>query len=75
MSVAGSSFPIMDLDIDFKCPECGSLVKATVAEVARQATKRCRKGHPIRLVDQGGGARKAQRAMDDLDRALKRFGK
>jgi len=65
----------MDLDVDFECPECGSLVKATVAEVARQATKRCRQGHSIKLVDQGGGARKAQRAMDDLDRALKKFGK
>jgi len=61
--------------VDFECPECGSPVKATVAEVARQATKRCRKGHDIKLIDRGGGARKAQRAMDDLDRALKRFGK
>lgn len=66
---------IMALDVDFPCPECGKTVKATVADVARQATKRCPNGHSIRLVDQGGGAKKTQRAMDDLTRAIKKFGK
>ncbi|MHB1475671.1 MAG: hypothetical protein ACYCV4_19020 [Dermatophilaceae bacterium] len=65
----------MDLGFDFKCPECGRSVKATVAEVGRQATKRCPNGHSIKLVDKGGEARNTQRAMDDLERTIKKFGK
>ncbi|NCT90145.1 hypothetical protein GXB85_04150 [Cellulomonas sp. APG4] len=65
----------MDLDFKFDCPECGRSVKATVAEVGRQATKRCPNGHSIKLVDKGGDARRAQSAMDDLERSLKRFGR
>lgn len=65
----------MDLDLDIDCPECGAAVKVTLQDVAKQRTVRCRRGHSIALKDQGGGGRKAQSALDDLDRALKRFGK
>lgn len=65
----------MDIDLDLDCPECGSTVKVTSAQVAAQRTVRCRRGHAIKLQDDGGGFRKVQRSLDDLDRTLKDFGK
>ena len=64
----------MKLNIDFECPDCGSSVGATLEDVANQRTVRCRRGHSVRLVDEGGGARKATTSIDDLERTLKRLG-
>lgn len=65
----------MDLDFDVDCPNCGVKVKVALQDVAKQRTVKCRRGHSIALKDDGGGARKTQRSLDDLERALKRFGK
>ena len=65
----------MDPTVEAECPECGARFSATLGQIARGATVECRNGHSIKLEDQGGGARKAVKAMDDLDRALKNFGK
>jgi hypothetical protein len=64
----------MDREFETNCPECGATVKIALADVAKQRTVRCQRGHNIALKDVGGGAREAQAALDDLDRALKRFG-
>lgn len=65
----------MDLDFEIDCPNCGATVKVALQDVAKQRTVRCRRSHRITLKDDGGGARKAQRSLDDLDRALKGLGK
>ena len=65
----------MEHDFEINCPECGAKVKVVLQDVAKQRTVQCQRGHSITLKDDGGGARKAQNALDDLDRALKRFSK
>ena len=61
--------------MDTECPDCGSRVRFTLDDVAKQRTVRCSRGHLVKLQDQGGGARKASKALSDLDMALKKFGK
>ncbi|MBM9459143.1 hypothetical protein JK386_04455 [Nocardioides sp. zg-536] len=65
----------MDLKVDINCPECESALTVTMRDVANGRTVRCPRGHAITLVDEGRGARQAQRSMDDLDKALKNLGK
>ena len=61
--------------IETKCPDCGSRVRFTLDDVAKQRTVRCSRGHSVKMRDEGGGARKASKALNDLDKALKKFGK
>ncbi len=61
--------------IETKCPDCGSKVRFTLDDVAKQRTVRCSGGHSVKMRDQGGGAREASKALSDLDKALKKFGK
>ena len=57
------------------CPECVGKVRFTLDDVAKQRTLRCSRGHSVKMQDEGGGARKASKALNDLDKALKKFGK
>ncbi len=61
--------------IETECPDCGTKVRFNLDDVAGQRTVRCSRGHGIKLEDQGGGARKVTKALTDLDKTLKRFGK
>jgi predicted Zn finger-like uncharacterized protein len=61
--------------MDIECPDCGSRVRFTLDDVAKQRAVRCSRGHLVKLQDEGGGARKASKALSDLDMALKKFGK
>lgn len=61
--------------MDTECPDCGSRVRFTLDDVAKQRTVRCSRGHTVKMRDEGGGARKASKALSDLDKALKNFGK
>jgi predicted Zn finger-like uncharacterized protein len=61
--------------METECPDCGSSVRFTLDDVAKQRTVRCSRGHLVKLHDEGGGARKASKALNDLDMALKNFGK
>jgi hypothetical protein len=63
----------MDLDFDFDCPNCGHKMKIRVEEMYPGNSKTCLCGCEIRFT--GDDARKVQRAIDDLERTLKRFGK
>ena len=65
----------MDLDLDITCPDCGSPLRATLDDVARERTVRCGRGHSINLRDEGGGARSATKSLSDLERTLKRLGR
>lgn len=62
-------------NIDVPCPECGKKVKCTLADIAKQRTIRCASGHSVKLVDEGKGAAKASKALKDLEKTLKNFGK
>ena len=61
--------------METECPDCGNRVRFTLDDVAKQRTVRCSRGHLVKLQDEGGGARKATKALSDLDMALKKFGK
>ena len=61
--------------METECPDCGSRVRFTLDDLAKQSTVRCSRGHLVKLQDEGGGARKASKALSDLDMALKKFGK
>ncbi|MFH7324857.1 hypothetical protein [Aeromicrobium sp. JJY06] len=65
----------MDMDFDIDCPECGANVKVKLADVSRQRTVRCGRGHAIELVDEGGEARKAEKTMRDLDKQISKLGR
>lgn len=60
--------------IETECPECGSRLRFTLADIAAQRTVRCGQGHAVKLEDQGGGARKVDKALKDLERSIKRLG-
>lgn len=64
----------MDVDLQEKCPECGATLKFTMTDVARGKTVRCPRGHSVKLVD-GGGARRAKKSMDDLDKSPSKLNK
>lgn len=61
--------------METNCPDCGGGVIYTLDDVAKQRTVRCSGGHLVKLRDEGGGARKASKALSDLDMALRKFGK
>lgn len=61
--------------MEVPCPECGRKVKCTLDHIAKQRTVRCAGGHSVKLVDEGRGAAKANKAFKDLEKTLKDFGK
>lgn len=61
--------------VETNCPNCGGSVRFTLDDAAKHRTVRCSRGHLVKLQDEGGGARKASKALRDLDAALKNFGK
>ena len=50
-------------------------VRFTLDDVASQRTVRCSRGHSVKLKDEGGGARKASKALSDLEKTLKKLGR
>ena len=50
-------------------------VRFTLDDVASQRTVRCSRGHSVKLKDEGGGARKASKALGDLEKTLKKPGR
>lgn len=61
--------------METECSDCGSRVRFTLDDVAEQRTVRCSRGHLVKLQDEGCGARKASKALSDLDMVVKKFGK
>lgn len=64
----------MDLDLGLECPQCGGKLPAKLSDVAAGRTVRCNRGHTVKLEDEGGGARKADRATQDFEKALRDLG-
>lgn len=57
---------------DELCPECGAKVRVKLEDIAKGRTLRCTRGHSVKIEDDvGGGARKAQRLLDDLEKSLR----
>ena len=64
----------MDIDLGLNCPECGGKLPAKLADVAAGRTVRCSHGHAVKLKDDSGGVREADRATQDFDKALRDLG-
>jgi hypothetical protein len=64
-------------EIDVDCSECGGVVSASVGELRRSPLLRCPNGHEIQVDGSQLDAdlRPADRALNDLDQALRNFGK
>lgn len=60
----------MDIDLGFACPQCGGKLPVKLSDVANGRTVRCNRGHAVKLKDEGGGARKADRSLQNLDKAI-----
>lgn len=63
----------MDADAPIDCPGCGSTVKLRLSDWAKGKTVKCRNGHEIKL--EGKQAKEAARALNDLEKTLKKLGK
>ena len=62
----------MELKSSFSCPKCGYQLSIKVRDMIPGRSQACPKCHtPIRF--EGDDGRKAQRAMDDLQNALKKL--
>jgi hypothetical protein len=71
------SISFNDERLDFNCPGCDAPVKITLGEARRSPTMRCPNGHTIDIdaSDLDRKTKEVERAMRDLDRTLKDFGK
>lgn len=68
----------LDSQTTVPCPTCGTSTKTTLRRVRAGSTIRCPRGHQIKLVTDSASRRemdKADRAMKDLQRTLRNFGK
>lgn len=63
----------MDPTWDVPCPGCKRKVKIKLSQMAANKSVRCPSGHTINLT--GDDAKQAKKALDDLERTLKRYGK
>jgi transcription elongation factor Elf1 len=62
-----------DIDADFECPNCKRKIKIKIKEMVPGRTKNCPScGLVIRF--SGDDGRRAQRALDDFEKNLKRLG-
>jgi len=61
--------------IDVACPSCGRTVRVSLNDVKQERIVHCPSGHAIQLRDEGDGLRRADRALDDFKRKLKRLGR
>ena len=63
----------MDLQADVKCPGCSRMLKIPVKTMRPGSKHHCQCGAEISLTGDDGS--KVQKAMDDLERTMKNFGK
>lgn len=61
----------MRLEVSIKCPNCGRTYKQQVSGMHPGASRRCSCGLTIKFT--GDDGRKAQKAVDDFERSLKRL--
>lgn len=61
----------MKLTMDIECPGCKRNVKVRVEEMRPGGRKRCACGSVLKF--EGDDGRKAQRALDDFEKSLKKL--
>ena len=67
---------MVNLDVsEGPCPECGAKVRVKLEDLAKGRTVRCPRGHLVKLEDVGGGAREAQKSLDDIEKSLRKIDK
>jgi hypothetical protein len=65
---------LMKHEVSSPCPGCGTVNKIRLEQFQRSSSIRCRGcGRTIRLENKGNGLQETKRAMDELERTLKRF--
>lgn len=64
---------LLNARIDVPCPQCGRAFKASLRAIQNGGTETCPSGHRVKLQEQGHGIRRADRAVDDFQRTLKRL--
>ena len=60
------------------CNQCGSPVEATLAELEKRDTFKCKRGHQVTVqmdAQSKRNVKSTKKSLDDLDKALKNFGK
>lgn len=64
-----------DLEANVKCPNCGKPIRVKVREMVPGRSRACphQCGATIRFT--GDDGRKVQKALDDLERTIQRFGR
>lgn len=67
-------------EVSLTCPKCKTQNKVSLAQIKREETIQCVGcGTPIKLKDKDKslqmGTEKLQRALDDLERTIRRFGR
>lgn len=62
----------MKLDVDINCANCNRKIKVKLAEMNSGKKKICT-GCKTEINFTGNGGRKAQKAMDDFDKTLKKL--
>jgi len=62
-----------DLETEIRCPKCNRTLRVKVKEMVPGRTKVCVCGFQIQFT--GDDGRKVQRAMDKLERQMKRLGR
>jgi hypothetical protein len=63
---------VTEMRVDVRCPNCGHTVRVRVREMVPGRSKRCPYCSTT-FEFSGDDGRKAQRTLDDLERALKRL--
>jgi hypothetical protein len=56
-------------------PQVWRKIRIKMEDLAKGRMVRCARRHSIELHDKDGGARKAQRALDDLEKSLQKIDK
>lgn len=64
-----------DLETKVNCPGCGRPLNLKLKEMVPGRSKLCPSGCGATLQFSGGDGRKTQAALDELGRALRRFGR
>jgi hypothetical protein len=63
----------LKVSLTFSCLSCGRVVESTLSDVRNRRTVRCPAGHPVKLSEQGGGIRRLDRSLDQLNRSSERL--
>lgn len=64
---------LLTAKIEVPCPKCGAKMRPTLGDVQRGRTVTCPRGHKVTLSESGSGIRRADKALDDFAKSMKRL--